>query len=115
MKISGRNLQHTSIQTEIVIASSSTSLLLLLNRDTGMVLNDIGTVLGNLVPVYDVPPGAYVLRSTVLVFQVISVLPNIQTKDWEFDFVGNTLHERIVLVGSAYCVIQRIIMDIEKQ
>ena len=78
-------------------------LLLFLNRDTGMVLNDIGAVLRNLIPVYDVPPGAYVLGSTVLVFQVISMLPNIQTKDWKLDSVSNPLHKRIVLVRSA-CV-----------
>merc|ERR1711915_268618 len=72
-----------------------------LDRDTGMIFDDIGTVLGHFVPVHNVPPCAHVLGSTVLVFQIIGVLPNIQTKDWELDFVTNPLHERIVLVGSA--------------
>ena len=66
-----------------------------------MVLDNVGAVLGNLVPVDDVPPGADVFRSTVLVFQVVSVLPNIQTKDWELDLIADTLHERIVLVRSS--------------
>ena len=68
-----------------------------------MILDDRSTVLGNLVPVNDIPPGANVFRSTILVFQVIGMLPYIQTKDWKFDFVTNTLHERIVLVWSS-CV-----------
>jgi hypothetical protein len=65
-----------------------------------MVFNDIGTILGDLVPVYDIPPSTDVFRSAVLVFQVIGVLPDIQTKDWELDFISDTLHERIILVGS---------------
>ena len=65
-----------------------------------MVLNDIGAILRNFVPVHNVPPVAYILRSTVLVFQIVGVLPNIQTKDWKLDFVCDALHERVILVGS---------------
>ena len=42
-------------------------LKLLLDRNTGMILDDIGAVCADLVPVHDVPPSANVLRSTVLV------------------------------------------------
>lgn len=66
-----------------------------------MLLDDVGAVLGNLVPVDDVPPGANVFRSTVLVFQVVGVFPNIQAKDWELNLIADTLHERIVLVRSS--------------
>ena len=72
-----------------------------LNRNATVVLDDIGTIFGNLVPVDDVPPGADILGSAVLVLQVVCVFPHIQSKDRELDLIRNTLHERIVLVGSA--------------
>jgi len=80
--------------------SDQKSALLALNRNTSMVLDVISAILGNFIPVHNVPPVAYIFRSTVLVFQIVGVLPNIQTKDWKLDFISDALHERVILIGS---------------
>jgi hypothetical protein len=90
-----------------------------------VVLDDVGTVLRHLVPVNDIPPAANILGAAIkkrsksamclkvkrrkkrseenvpaiLVFEVVGMLPNIQSKDWEHDLVLDTLHERVILVG----------------
>ncbi|MNJ71699.1 hypothetical protein D3C77_682700 [compost metagenome] len=50
----------------------------------------------NFIPVHYVPECCDVVRAFVLVVQVVSVLPHIQTKDWRFAF-----EDRAVLVRQA--------------
>lgn len=53
---------------------------------------------GNLIPVDHIPKRGNVVRSSVLVVQVVSMFPNIQSKNWKtFDF--SNVHQGIVLVG----------------
>ena len=47
---------------------------LYLNTDTGVVLNDMGTVFGDLVPVDNIPPVGDILWSAVLVLQVVTAM-----------------------------------------
>merc|ERR1719253_2262815 len=74
---------------------------LTLNRNSSMVFNYISTVFGHLVPVHDIPPVGNILWSAVLVLKVVRMFPNIKTQDGKHDFIYSTLHEWIVLVGSA--------------
>jgi hypothetical protein len=66
-----------------------------------VLLNNVSTVLRNLVPVDNVPPVGNILGPTVLVFQVVSVFPDIQSKDGVHNLFSDTLHEWVVLVGSS--------------
>mmetsp|Transcript_3838 Transcript_3838/g.5723 ORF Transcript_3838/g.5723 Transcript_3838/m.5723 type:complete len:244 (-) Transcript_3838:67-798(-) len=66
-----------------------------------MIFNHVGTVFRNLVPVHNVKPSRYIFWSAVLVLQVVGVFPHIQSKNWEHNLVGNSLHQRIVLVRSS--------------
>src|ERR1044072_5676058 len=52
--------------------------------------------LGDGVPIHHVPPSGDVVRPAILVFQIVRVLPDIETEDG-----GLTLHEGVVLVGRA--------------
>mmetsp|Transcript_25560 Transcript_25560/g.71440 ORF Transcript_25560/g.71440 Transcript_25560/m.71440 type:complete len:306 (+) Transcript_25560:325-1242(+) len=72
---------------------------LTLNWDTGVLFDDVGEVLVDLVPVDNVPPVGHVLWSAVLVFEVVGMLPNVNSQNWEHDLVGNALHQGVVLVG----------------
>jgi len=40
--------------------------------------------LRSLVPVHDMPPGGHVVRPSVLIVQIVGVLPNIETEDGFF-------------------------------
>jgi hypothetical protein len=64
-----------------------------------MVLNNVLAVLRYLVPVDNVPPVGNIFGPAVLVFEVVSVLPDIQSKNREHDTICDALHERIILVG----------------
>ena len=61
----------------------------------------IGSVvpLGYLVPVDNVEEGRYIVGSSVLIVQVIGMLPDIEPEDGSALMIGN-IHQRIVLVGS---------------
>src|SRR6185436_154060 len=48
------------------------------------------------IPIHDVPPRRNVVRALVLIFQIIRVLPDVESKDGRLAF-----HERIVLVRRA--------------
>src|SRR3989442_11631563 len=45
-------------------------------------------------PIHHVPPCGHVLSTTILILQVVGVLPHIETQDGHLD-----VHERAVLVG----------------
>src|SRR2546422_230311 len=47
-----------------------------------------------LLPIHHIPPRRYILRPPPLVFQVVSVLPDIQANHRKFVF-----HERAILIG----------------
>lgn len=53
-------------------------------------------VLDDLVPVDDIPPGVYVVRTSVLVLQVVGVLPNVQAQDWHHVDVGDAAHQWVI-------------------
>src|SRR3954469_1039775 len=55
----------------------------------------LAQALVDLIPVHHVPPGFQVVRTAVLVFQVIGVLPNVIAEDGKF-----AVRNRIVLVWS---------------
>ena len=46
----------------------------------------------SLIPIYQVPKGRDVIRSPVLIVEVIGMFPNVQTDDWGPGIVGNSLH-----------------------
>src|SRR5262249_3226138 len=47
------------------------------------------------VPIHDVPPRPDVFRPTVLILQIVSMFPNIETYDRELAF-----HNRRILIGA---------------
>src|SRR5688572_11131791 len=49
----------------------------------------------DLVPVHDVPPSRHVIRTPILILEVVGVLPDVDAQDRRL-----TLHERRVLIGS---------------
>lgn len=55
-------------------------------------------VLSDLVPVDDIPESGNVLRATVLVLEVVGMLPYIEAKDGGSGLFDNTGHEGILLV-----------------
>lgn len=69
------------------------------NAHANVLLDHVGTVFADLVPVDDIPKVGDVFRTSVLVLEVVSVFPDIQTQNGEHDFVRDSLHERIVLIG----------------
>ena len=73
-----------------------------LHWNTCMFLQNIRTILGNFIPVHNIPPIAHILGSAVLVLQVVRMLPNIQTKDRKLDLIFDTLHQRIILIGCTW-------------
>lgn len=69
--------------------------------DTLVVLNDIGTILTDLVPVDDIPPVGNILWTTILIFEIVGMFPHIQSenrKRW-ITTRQDSLHEWIVLIG----------------
>mmetsp|Transcript_5342 Transcript_5342/g.12548 ORF Transcript_5342/g.12548 Transcript_5342/m.12548 type:complete len:304 (-) Transcript_5342:88-999(-) len=52
----------------------------------------------DLVPVDHIPPCLDVVRATVLVLQVVSVLPDIASQDWDAGGAVHSIHEWVVLV-----------------
>src|SRR5210317_1415026 len=66
--------------------------------NTSLLACNICIVLRYLVPIHNIPPVRYILRPTILVLEVVSMLPNIKTKNREHDFIGNSLHQWVVLV-----------------
>ena len=58
----------------------------------------VGERLGDLLPVHHFPPGREVIWATVLVLQVVRVLPNITAQD-RCSAASDTGHERVVLIG----------------
>src|ERR1700719_2551083 len=58
-------------------------------------------ILGHSVPVHHVPPGLDVIGPAVLVIQIVSVLPNVDSEDRSAFSAGNSFsHQRTVLIGS---------------
>mmetsp|Transcript_27870 Transcript_27870/g.47333 ORF Transcript_27870/g.47333 Transcript_27870/m.47333 type:complete len:270 (-) Transcript_27870:98-907(-) len=68
------------------------------HRNTGLILRNISIVLRNLVPVDNIPPVGYILWTTVLVLEVVSMLPDIKAKNGEHYLISYSLHQWIVLV-----------------
>ena len=58
----------------------------------------VGEGLGDLLPVHHFPPGREVIWATVLVLQVVRVLPNITAQD-RCSAACDTRHEWVVLIG----------------
>ena len=67
--------------------------------NSNVVGNHIVKVLIHLVPVHNIPPVGNILRSPVLVLQIISMFPNIQSQNRKHDLITHTLHKRVVLIG----------------
>ena len=56
--------------------------------------------LGHFVPVNDVPESGDIIGATVLILEVISVFPDVQSKDGlSFDTSDSFAHQRAVLIG----------------
>ena len=56
-----------------------------------------------LVPIDDIPECGYVVRSAILIIQVVGVFPNIETDDGGSRDVGDAFHERGILIwGGGY-------------
>mmetsp|Transcript_71175 Transcript_71175/g.112750 ORF Transcript_71175/g.112750 Transcript_71175/m.112750 type:complete len:212 (+) Transcript_71175:62-697(+) len=57
-------------------------------------------VSADLLPVDDVPKCVHVIRTSVLVLQIVGVFPHIQTQDWNhlFEAVVQAFHQWIVLI-----------------
>jgi hypothetical protein len=62
-----------------------------------VVLNRVGAIRRDLVPVDNIPPVGNILGSTVLVLEVVRMLPDIQSQNGEHDSISHALHERVVL------------------
>ena len=58
-----------------------------------------GVALGYGVPIDDVPEGADVIRTAVLVLQVVGMLPNVESEDGGAFAIDVARHEGAVLVG----------------
>src|SRR6266566_2068755 len=56
--------------------------------------SSLGIASGNLVPVDNIPPGIEVLRTAVLIFEVIGMLPHVVTQDRI-----ETVRQGVILVG----------------
>ena len=52
----------------------------------------------SLVPIHQIPEGRDVIRSPVLIVEVIGVFPNVQTDDWGSGIVGNPFHQGRILI-----------------
>src|SRR5215470_15536322 len=57
--------------------------------------NARSVVLPHRIPIYHVPPGFDVIGPAVLIFEIISVLPNIEAQDRRVP-----VHQRVVLIWS---------------
>lgn len=56
-------------------------------------------VLVGFVPIDDLPEGADVVRTAILVVKVVGVLPDVESDDGSASAIANTLHYRGVLVS----------------
>jgi hypothetical protein len=49
-------------------------------------------------PIHKIPEGRDVIRSPVLIVEVIGMFPNIQTDDWRASIIGNPFHKGRILI-----------------
>mmetsp|Transcript_4149 Transcript_4149/g.5400 ORF Transcript_4149/g.5400 Transcript_4149/m.5400 type:complete len:257 (-) Transcript_4149:13-783(-) len=70
--------------------------------NTCFLFSHVGKVLRNLIPVHNIPPVRDIFGATVLILEVVSMFPNINAENGEHNLIGNSLHERIVLVGCSH-------------
>ena len=54
--------------------------------------------LGDLVPIHHFPPGREIVRTAVLVLEVVRMLPDITTQDGGFS-AAHSWHQGVVLIG----------------
>ena len=64
----------------------------------GLGLTSVVEGLGDFVPIHDFPPSSQIVRPTVLVFEVIGVLPNIAAQNRGLA-TADSRHQGVVLVG----------------
>lgn len=71
-------------------------------------------ILADLLPIDHMPPAVEIVRPLVLVFEVVSMLPNIKAKDGCVCLLHNCFHEWVVLIAYAHAytsMMARVFVD----